>query len=945
MGQNDKTFWLNIQQQVRKNQLAIEALSAGLKIKGYGETLPESPSFGDCFLQLQDGVYHLMMYMNPWIDLGRFPAVGPQGVPGQKGDPAVISFISCAARAIDFGLAPSVSATVSPDGETISFSFELPMGPQGPQGPQGIQGETGPQGLQGPQGPQGEPGNSIRLYQNPSVVTAADLPNPATAGAGVGYLVGTGGSYELYVTANSPLEWIDAGPFIPQSIVVDPALDTSSNNPIQNQAVAKAFGFASQSDVAITDGQSNPSYSSDLIKMVKQGLPFSYDGIRYFLINKFQQEGSQNSYYVYVGLGEKSPSQPVYSIRIVVFYGYLYSWQMTVYPKKDLALGDGSYESMHVGSATKASEATAAGNLLPYDDLSGNLQEEPFLIEATGTDNGAEPDAIASTFFQLREKRGNTVVYNQLCDTSVYNGVPYMTGMTFSSALDGEALKMSGSVSSITQSSGGRYFNLNNGPSAGVFKTGHKYLFYLKEISGTRTGGDNTSFSVVVGSNAISPGDLVVDGTLTESSVVGVRIKSGTTFSDYTVALYCVDLTVWYGQNSLIPSDLISYPSRWFRYYQGSMKGYNVGQLETANSRYIKTIRRNQWDEVAVVGGIDNQGNFVEKASIRSNYIRVIPGNTYHIEVPSGYGMFLFYYDANKNFISYIETTTANTALPSNCVYIAFQMSSSYGTTYNHDITISIYYSGESGYDQHYDYELLDEVDTGSEVLRSAGSVHDVKKPSGEITRNVGDVDLATLSWDYDNAEKCYYAAMPDDSAPVVSGGIAGLCSTYPVYNGNSLAGLGEKEIMLNSNSWSSSKRVVVKDSSQSGTPTGILNYELANPTTEQGTEFNEVIPCDDFGSIIWESLSSNVPQALLAFFPCDYLAFLDTLYKYTSSSAQSLAKKGNLSEGDPDTIKALLDYVNARDPALPGTSDDGTYVRKAIKSGSTITYTWVKEE
>ena len=200
MGQNENTFWLNIQQQVRKNQLAIEALSAGLKIKGHGETLPESPSFGDCFLQLQDGVYHLMMFLDPWVDLGRFPAVGPQGAPGQKGDPAIIQFINCSAEAIDYGLAPHVNASVSPDGETISFSFELPRGPQGIQGPQGVQGSTGPQG------PQGEPGNSIRLFQNPSVTDPSDLPSAASAGAGVGYLVGdSNDGYNLYVTANDQI--------------------------------------------------------------------------------------------------------------------------------------------------------------------------------------------------------------------------------------------------------------------------------------------------------------------------------------------------------------------------------------------------------------------------------------------------------------------------------------------------------------------------------------------------------------------------------------------------------------------------------------------------------------------------------------------------------------------------------------------------------------------
>lgn len=43
--------------------------------------------------------------------------------------------------------------------------------------------------------------------------------------------------------------------------------------------------------------------------------------------------------------------------------------------------------------------------------------------------------------------------------------------------------------------------------------------------------------------------------------------------------------------------------------------------------------------------------------------------------------------------------------------------------------------------------------------------------------------------------------------------------------------------------------------------------------------------------------------------------------------------------------LGAVKYVINQKTPDLPAESDDGTYVLKATKSGSTITYSWVKEQ
>lgn len=101
----------------------------------------------------------------------------------------------------------------------------------------------------------------------------------------------------------------------------------------------------------------------------------------------------------------------------------------------------------------------------------------------------------------------------------------------------------------------------------------------------------------------------------------------------------------------------------------------------------------NVWDEQTEVGGINssdgsNKDTITDRLRSK-NYISVKPNTAYCLSIPSG-GAWLYWYDASKDYISRYNCGAGYTfTTPSNCYYIRFELFSSYGTTYNNDISIN----------------------------------------------------------------------------------------------------------------------------------------------------------------------------------------------------------------------------------------------------------------
>ena len=204
--ENEKIVLRNLQQQVGKNKDDIQALSEGIKIKGFGDDVPDLQP-GESWLK-GTGPYELIVMTDGGqINLGEWPAKGPQGIPGEKGDKAELGNVSTETTTIEPGLNAYVD--VVKDGENLNFRFEIPQGERGEQGPKG---EIGPKGDTGPQGPQGPQGEARAVSEIVGTLeSAAALPSPATVPSYYAYLVGKEGDYTVYAIVGGA--WKDIGNF------------------------------------------------------------------------------------------------------------------------------------------------------------------------------------------------------------------------------------------------------------------------------------------------------------------------------------------------------------------------------------------------------------------------------------------------------------------------------------------------------------------------------------------------------------------------------------------------------------------------------------------------------------------------------------------------------------------------------------------------------------
>jgi len=576
-----------------------------------------------------------------------------------------------------------------------------------------------------------------------------------------------------------------------------------------------------------------------------------------------------------------------------------------------------------------------ADNFTPYSSDSGISQSAPFILQGSGCANG-EGKIDTGSYCQLKEKRGNTVVVNQAAKAINSTNWSAEGGVT-ATFTNGEAV-----FTSETRNNG---VKCNTGiPTI----SGHKYLLYFEGYAEAAL-----ALRMYYGSGGgVAVFNAVLSTSIAHYSGISTAISNGTTGNLYIFPIeneglnteihiknpLVIDLTLWFGSNDKIPTHLLNHPEDFFRYYQGDLS-YNVGTLTDCNGRYLKAKGRNVWDEEWEEGTYDvNTGaKYSSSSNIRcKNLIRIIPNTTYYKYCGSaGAAYWMIWYDADGNYLSYTGRSPGFAfTTPNNACYMAFYFETSYGTTYKNDTTISLYYEGESGYDQYYPYEELANIDTGDEPLLA----FDYKTPDGVVHKETGKVDLGTLTYGYVAQSDVFYpASMPSD----FGGTRNARCSAYTIQPSTTSAdSIPDKAIEIRDASTVYLRNNAYTDPAAFKTAmSGVyLEYELADSakTTEQGTPFPENVAIDDFGTMSFDC-PNGVPQGNLIFYPVDYKAEIDTLHNITDGDMHKIALKGdNLAPTDPDTIKGVVDYTTEVKEACDGTLRQLLAFKKEIDFNTT---------
>ena len=353
---------------------------------------------------------------------------------------------------------------------------------------------------------------------------------------------------------------------------------------------------------------------------------------------------------------------------------------------------------------------------------------------------------------------GGTVAWNQLVQDDAITSTA-INGITWSRA-SGQPYVVNGLATAVSE----KDTNETN------VIAGHKYLI-LGGISPNYIDCRPTYVSRWSGSIVDEGNGRILSCVSSGITSVRMRVFEGVNVSSVKITPQLIDLTALFGSATIADylynleqstaGAGIAKLKEW-GFDIDSYHAYDAGSLQSVNTSAHETVGFNQWDEEWEVGSINNSTglNNTDTDKIRSkNYVPAIPNTLYCIYA---FWTRLFFYDAEKNFISYVtvgvsEYATANTfTTPANACYMRFRCNSGYGTTYNNDICINISSDRNGEYEPYikHSYPLDSDLTLrGIPKLDASNNLYydgDVYEADGTVTRKYGIVDLGSLSWAYE---------------------------------------------------------------------------------------------------------------------------------------------------------------------------------------------------
>ena len=551
-------------------------------------------------------------------------------------------------------------------------------------------------------------------------------------------------------------------------------------------------------------------------------------------------------------------------------------------------------------------------------DESGSTQDAPFNFQATGTDNNTTETPTAPIAKHL-ELRGNTVAWNQLFYPRI-DLTTTINGLTITHNSETGVIHVQGTTTANTN------YRLSDTTYSLSLLSSHTYL-----LKGLKTSGSQNTIDLrFSGSlqNKYDTGNGIIFTGLTDTGSINLYVKNGETVN-FDVIPQFVDLTLLGKEYDSVLEFVRDYP---LPYYS-----YNAGELKSASSGKLITIGYNAFDGNLQLGFINQTTGEVEINNsnvIPTDFIKVVAGQTYSLEAidSTNRNRIIYEYDENKNYIKndYLYYPTVSITLSNETHYVKFVYP-------NNDLTRKISFhltwdSSRTGYEEYEEWQYkLPNVE-----LRSAGNAYDELKADGTLITRVGSYTFTgNETWEWFSEYNFWSCAnllpegqemaYPTDNK-ITSNGVV----VSPITGGRTIRVTTADNPTING---STNMATLFA----SGTK---LYYELDTPTetTDETKAFTENIEVDDFGTMEFVPASGNVesasnpivPQGNQFFYPADYVLLIDDLNNY-------------LNENEADTTDLVLRKELL--PKLASNSEDGTYTLKATKSGSTITYAWVKDE
>lgn len=393
----------------------------------------------------------------------------------------------------------------------------------------------------------------------------------------------------------------------------------------------------------------------------------------------------------------------------------------------------------------------------------------------------------------------------------------------------------------------------------------------------------------------------------------------------------------------------------WFKkLFPKDYYAYNAGELLSVEGlQSHDTVGFNQWDEEWEVGSIYQGVPSVADNCIRSkNFCPCIGGSTYYVTCGKTDGgssnpfyVGIYWYDADKNYISRTYSNNLTSVAPSNARYFKIGTNSStvvYGNTYNHDICINLSNPSRNGeyepYEKH-SYPLDSSLTLrGIPKLDASNNLYydgDEYTSDGKVKRKYGVVDLGTFNWNMYTYGEATTFRSHDYTGKKPSGSTHKaniMCAEYETVSADCIyESKKDKSIAVHNGGVG----LLVNDSTYTDAAAfkeamnGVmLYYELAAPTTETAEPFQHIQIVDDYGTEEFVS-TGIVPVGHKTRYPANLRDKLQHLPDLASMDGTYLIKQ---------TGKQMhLELFKI--PKAPTT--DGTYVLKATVSGGTPTYVW----